>query len=45
MEFFFSPEFGNKNTTNEQYVNILYQALFDRNADTDGKANWGELTG
>ena len=38
--FFFSPEFGNKNTTNEQYVNILYQALFDRNADTEGKANW-----
>ena len=41
--FFFSPEFGNKNTTNEQYVNILYQALFDRNADTDGKANWVSL--
>lgn len=38
--FFFSPEFLNKNTSNEQYVDLLYQALFDRNADESGKANW-----
>lgn len=38
--FFFSPEFLNKNTSDEQYVDILYQALFDRDADEGGKANW-----
>lgn len=41
--FFFSPEFLNKNTSNEQYVDILYQALFDRNADESGKANWVDV--
>lgn len=38
--FFFSPEFLNKNTSDEQYVDILYQALFDRSADAAGKENW-----
>ena len=38
--FFFSPEFGNKNTSNEEYVEILYRAMFDRAADADGKADW-----
>lgn len=41
--FFFSPEFLNKNTSNEQYVDLLYQALFDRNADETGRANWVNL--
>ena len=41
--FFFSPEFLNKNTSNEQYVDILYQALFDRDADASGKQNWVDL--
>lgn len=38
--FFFSREFANKNTSNEEYVEILYQALFDRTADDSGKADW-----
>lgn len=41
--FFFSPEFSNKNTSNEQYVDILYQALFDRSADAAGKENWVDI--
>lgn len=41
--FFFSPEFLNKNTSNEEYVDILYQALFDRDADASGKTNWVDL--
>lgn len=41
--FFFSPEFLNRNTSNDQYVDLLYQALFDRNADESGKAGWVNL--
>lgn len=38
--FFFSPEFLNRNTSNAQYVELLYQALFDRNADESGRETW-----
>ena len=38
--FFFSPEFLNRNTSNAQYVELLYQALFDRNADKSGRETW-----
>lgn len=38
--FFFSPEFLNKNTSDEQYIDVLYQAIFDRDADEDGKEAW-----
>ena len=38
--FFFSDEFKNKNLSNEAYVNLLYQVMFDRQADDSGKADW-----
>ncbi|MGN0637331.1 MAG: DUF4214 domain-containing protein [Huintestinicola sp.] len=38
--FIFSAEFKNKNLTDEQFVDTLYQALFDRNADAGGKSRW-----
>ena len=38
--FVFSPEFINRNTSDEAYVDILYQAFFDRAADTAGKNGW-----
>ena len=40
LGFFKSQEFINKNLTNEQFVDILYQTLFDRQGDTDGRNNW-----
>ena len=38
--FFFSAELKNKNLSDEEFVTRLYQALFDRNPDATGKANW-----
>ena len=38
--FFHSTEFKNKNTTNAQYVTILYKTFFGRNPDTGGYNNW-----
>lgn len=38
--FFESPEFKAKNTTNEEYVTILYRAFFGREPDRSGKAFW-----
>ena len=38
--FFHSTEFKNKNTTNDQYVTILYKTFFGRNPDTGGYNNW-----
>lgn len=38
--FFNSPEFMGKNTTNDQYVRILYRTFFDREADAAGYADW-----
>ncbi|MGN0637332.1 MAG: DUF4214 domain-containing protein [Huintestinicola sp.] len=38
--FIFSAEFKNKNLTDEQFVDTLYQALFDRKADAGGKSRW-----
>lgn len=40
LEFFNSQEFVNFNLDNEAYVDILYQALFDRAADASGRAYW-----
>ena len=34
--FLFSPEFINRNTTNEEFVTILYRAFFDRDPENDG---------
>lgn len=36
----FSPEFLNKNCSNEEFVEILYQVILDRHADADGMATW-----
>lgn len=36
----FSPEFLNKNCSNEDFVEILYQVILDRHADADGMATW-----
>ncbi|MCQ2482556.1 MAG: leucine-rich repeat protein [Clostridia bacterium] len=38
--FFFSEEFANKNTTNEQYVEILYNVFLNRASDAAGKTAW-----
>lgn len=38
--FIFSPEFVNKNLSNEEYVNTLYSVFFNRTADEAGFNNW-----
>lgn len=41
--FFFSPEFIDKREnelTNEQYVEILYRTMMDRNSDPSGREYW-----
>ena len=38
--FFNSQEYATKNRSNEEFVEDLYQALFDRASDEDGKADW-----
>ena len=41
--FIFSEECVNKNLSDEAYVDLLYRALFDRQADDEGKASWLDL--
>lgn len=38
--FFHSVEFTNKNTSNDEYVDILYRTFLGREADPAGKADW-----
>ena len=38
--FIFSQEFINKNLCTEHFVEYMYEAFFNRNADTAGKASW-----
>ena len=38
--FLFSPEFIEKNMSNEQFVEVLYKTFFDRVSDPAGKADW-----
>ena len=40
--FIYSSEFIGKNTTNSQYLEILYKAFFDRDADPAGWNTWRE---
>ncbi len=40
VNIIYSPEFQSKKISNEDYVEILYKALFDRAGDAGGKANW-----
>ena len=38
--FVFSQEFTNKNTTNEEYLQVLYEAFFNRQPDSAGWQGW-----
>lgn len=38
--FFTSAEFNNRDLTNSQYVDVLYQSLLGRDAEPAGKAYW-----
>lgn len=42
--FFFSPEYLNSNTSNEEFVTTLYNVFLDRQPDPSGLADWvGQL--
>ena len=41
--FFFSDEFKNKNTSNEEYLRVLYRTILNREADEGGLASWKKL--
>jgi hypothetical protein len=38
--FVFSPEFVNQNTSNDEYLRVLYAAFFNRPADAAGLQGW-----
>ena len=38
--FIFSPEFENRNTTNEEFVTILYKTFFGRDPEEEGMNFW-----
>ncbi len=38
--FIFSPEFLRRNTTNEEFVQIMYRTFLNRECDTDGFNDW-----
>ncbi len=38
--FLYSPEFLNKNVSNEEFVRVLYKTFFNREPDTDGFNAW-----
>ena len=43
-EFFYCPEFKDKNLGDEEYINRLYKTFMGRNPDDDGKNYWlGQL--
>lgn len=39
-EYFYSPEYLSKNTSDEDYVESLYQTFMDRESEADGKGYW-----
>lgn len=41
--FLSSSEFTNKHYSNDQYITILYNMLFNRNADSGGRQYWNNL--
>ena len=41
--FFFSTEMENKNLTDKEFVEVLYNVLMDRTSDTDGMNYWLDL--
>ncbi len=38
--FFLSPEYVNKNTTDEQFIQSMYKTFMDRDAEPDGMSYW-----
>ena len=38
--FIFSDEFKNRNLNNDQFIKVMYETYFDREADTDGYNDW-----
>lgn len=38
--FVFSPEYQKKNTSNDEYVTMLYRVMLGREPDASGKASW-----
>ena len=38
--FFHSPEFSNKNLSNEEYIKVLYRTFLDREYDSAGLYYW-----
>lgn len=38
--FFLSPEYVNRNTSDEQYIKALYRTFMDREAEADGVTYW-----
>lgn len=38
--FFFSAEFQNRNYSNEEFVELLYNVMMNRSSDAAGKADW-----
>ncbi len=40
MDFFHSPEFLNKHVSDEEFVNIAYRTLLNREAEREGRAFW-----
>lgn len=41
--FVFSQEYKNKNTSDEEYVEMLYNVFLNRSSDSAGRAHWLEL--
>lgn len=41
--FVFSPEYVNRNTSDDQYVSMLYEVMLGRRADAAGKESWIKL--
>ena len=41
--FFFSPEFQRRPLTPEQYIDIHYRTLLNRNAESGGRTHWVDL--
>ena len=40
FNFIFSPEYIEKNLSDEEFVENMYEVFFDRSSDPEGKADW-----
>lgn len=43
QSFFFSEEFKNRNVSDQQYLNLLYKAMMNREPDKSGMEYWNSL--